>query len=117
MKYREISTQQARGALAILQEECRYRDAFDGEGFVRAIVTVTDERDHKHICHEFRFQGALGFGGKFRNNGNNSNTPYVDCYPEDETPARREMIAKANARLSALFNAEDNASKNSGAVK
>lgn len=51
-------------------------------------------------AQEWRFQGSLGFGGKFRS------TPTlhcrVDCYPEDETPARRETITKANAALEAL---------------
>ena len=48
--------------------------------------------------------GSLGFGGKFRNNGNRNNTPHVNCYPEDETPARLAMIAAANKRLDELFN-------------
>ncbi|WP_413460476.1 hypothetical protein [Herbaspirillum huttiense] len=43
---------------------------------------------------EYRFQGALGFGGKFR-------YPQltVDCYPEDLTPSRNTMIQEANVAL------------------
>lgn len=48
--------------------------------------------------NEFRFQGKLGFGGKFR-------FPRftVDCYPEDETPERLEMIKEANKALAQLI--------------
>lgn len=49
--------------------------------------------------HEFRFQGALGFGGKFYNDGRKW---WVSCYPEHKTPERLAMIAAANARLAAL---------------
>lgn len=43
---------------------------------------------------EFRFQGALGFGGKVY-----LPEARVSCYREDETPARLAMIAAANERL------------------
>ena len=45
---------------------------------------------------EFRFQGDLGFGGKFRRN---SEGMRVDCYPEDMTEERRQMIVQANRRF------------------
>jgi hypothetical protein len=94
---RTITDEQARKVLKILIEECGHKiiDPRDGEAFVRGIKNET--------CREWRFMGALGFGGKFRNNGNNGNVPYVDCYPENETPARLDMIARANARLRELF--------------
>ena len=46
---------------------------------------------------EFRFQGSLGFGGKFwvRNDG----TMYVDCYPEDLNVFRQTMIDLINEAL------------------
>lgn len=93
---RQITPEEARAVLKVLVEDCGYRcmDPRDADAFVSAQVEG---------CREWRFQGALGFGGKFRNNGNNNNTPYVDCYQEDETPARLEMIAKANARLAEIF--------------
>ncbi len=48
---------------------------------------------------EYRFQGALGFGGKFwRNNGRF----YVTCYRENETPERLAVIEKTNAALAAI---------------
>jgi hypothetical protein len=101
--HRKITDQQACAILKILIEECGHKvfDPRDGEAFVRGI-TKSDERGML-VCREWRFMGALGFGGKFRNNGNNDNTPYVDCYSEDKTPDRLEMIKRANARLKELF--------------
>lgn len=49
--------------------------------------------------HEFRFVGALGFGGKFYNDGRKW---WVSCYREHENPERLAMIERANARLAAL---------------
>lgn len=55
------------------------------------------------FCREYRFQGALGFGGKFRRRHEGEQERwYVDCYSEDETPARRAMIDRANAALATL---------------
>lgn len=46
---------------------------------------------------EYRFMGALGFGGKFR-------FPrfVVDCYREDTNPKTDAMIAAANVALASL---------------
>jgi hypothetical protein len=50
-------------------------------------------------CTEFRFQGWLGFGGKFWNaNGR----WYVTVYPEDMTPQREQVIGVTNAALAGL---------------
>lgn len=53
----------------------------------------------KDYPREWRFCGKLGFGGKF---WRNSGRLYVNCYNEDETPERLEMIKKANERLAKL---------------
>lgn len=103
---RTINEQEAAAVLAILKEECGWVDPYDGRGFCRAILAPHPA--DKRICQEYRFMGALGFGGKFRNNGNNNNTPYVDCYPEHRTPKIDAMIARANERLAALFPANQN---------
>lgn len=50
-------------------------------------------------CVEYRFQGSLGFGGKF---WNYDGRWYVTCYPESETPERLAAMAKANAELAAF---------------
>lgn len=53
-------------------------------------------------CREYRFMGSLGFGGKYR-----SRTNTVDCYPEDMTPERAEIIARTNAALASLEGGDD----------
>lgn len=50
---------------------------------------------------EYRFCGKLGFGGKLRLNVGEA--PRVDCYSEDETPARQKLIDAANKELAALY--------------
>lgn len=105
----------AEKALQILRDECGLvlHDAEHGPDptryqFVRAIV-----EEDRSFGVEFRFIGALGFGGKFHLHGRHfllGRDPhlttdyrcYVSCYPEDATPERQEMIERANERLSAL---------------
>lgn len=43
---------------------------------------------------EWRIQGKLGFGGKFR-----YPSLKVDCYPEDQTPETGAIIQKTNEAL------------------
>jgi hypothetical protein len=52
-----------------------------------------------HHPTEYRFVGALGFGGKF---WLNDGRVYVTCYREDETDERRDRIAVANRMLAEL---------------
>ncbi|MBA3241620.1 MAG: hypothetical protein H0T60_10390 [Acidobacteria bacterium] len=99
MSGREITEDQALRIREILEEECGLRPTDRYDGFVRSITTT----GKLSICHEFRFMGSLGFGGKFRNNGNNGNVPYVDCYQEDLTPLRTAQMANANWRIASLF--------------
>lgn len=53
-----------------------------------------------HLCGdsttEYRFQGNLGFGGKFRRHGGEH---YIYCYPEDLTPERQKIIDLVNQEL------------------
>lgn len=64
---------------------------------------VLNQTNH-HIV-EWRFMGALGFGGKFwRSNGR----WYVTCYSEDRTPARDALIDATNNKLAALSPGEGN---------
>lgn len=78
----------AKTVYAILIEECGARP--DAEiAFVQAFSGDAE------LPMEFRINGSLGFGGKFRYPAMS-----VDCYPEDMTPARAKMIASANERLS-----------------
>lgn len=61
------------------------------------VYEFTKRDDVYGPTQEWRFQGALGFGGKFR-------YPLctVDCYREDETPERLAMIEQANEKLGEL---------------
>lgn len=45
-------------------------------------------------CTEYRFQGKLGFGGKYLSSLNK-----VCCYSEDLTKKRLEIIDRLNAEL------------------
>lgn len=62
----------------------------------------------EHVS-EWRFIGALGFGGKFwrtrgtRPDGTWGEKWYVSQYPENETPETLEMIQAANAKLWTLL--------------
>lgn len=102
---REITEQQARQVLDILIEHCGFRvaDAREGDIFCETIRWPNSNTSIDH--REYRFIGLLGFGGKFRNNGNRDNVPYVDCYPEHQTPSRLTMIEAANTQLRNLFTA------------
>ncbi len=52
---------------------------------------------------EYRFQGSLGFGGKFwRTAGYAHPEVYVTAYPEDQDAAMTVRIDETNARLKAL---------------
>ena len=85
-----LTREQAEQVFDILTETCGASD-FWRESFVRDQSTA--------YATEWRFQGALGFGGKFRRSDYPQPRVYVDCYPEDATPARKKMIAAANAAL------------------
>jgi hypothetical protein len=49
--------------------------------------------------HEWRFQGKLGFGGKYWRERNT-----VSCHAEDETKDRLETILKTNKALFEMSN-------------
>lgn len=66
-------------------------------------VFVLAVSDDPYPAMEYRFIGNLGFGGKFRNNGNNGDIPHVDCYPEDFTEERARIIGAINAELRKIF--------------
>jgi hypothetical protein len=80
--------------LQVLVEECGWRPSdSDREMFTYHYDTA----DHQPL--EYRFIGALGFGGKLWMQGEHL---YVSCYQEDETPERLTMIERANKRLAEL---------------
>lgn len=91
-----LTKEQAHKVIAILNEEC---DARLGErnGY-KLIEYVTRE---SWEAKEWRFYGALGWGGTLRVDLSRDH-PYVDCYPEHETPERLAMIERANKRLAEI---------------
>ncbi|RYD66077.1 MAG: hypothetical protein EOP83_05935 [Verrucomicrobiaceae bacterium] len=91
-----ITWDQAEDAYTVLVREAGAIDTPE-ERYAFAYYLAKREGD------EYRFQGKLGFGGKFRNNGNHDCTPYIDCYPEDMTEQRKIIINRVNAQLSELF--------------
>lgn len=55
--------------------------------------------------NEWRFQGLLGFGGKFWNEWSYIEEKYkwrVSCYTEDENPKRLKLIEETNEKLNTL---------------
>ena len=89
-----IGRSQAEKIWAILVAECSWRaDPRDREAFCHYLA------EERSFPHEWRFMGALGFGGKFYNDGVSWR---VGCYREDDTPERLRMIGAANARLAEL---------------
>ncbi len=69
---------------------------------LRADERMRDDFIYHHVeskegCHEYRFMGNLGFGGKYW-----SETNTVSCYLEDETQGRKELIKIANKELSLI---------------
>ena len=69
------------------------------KGLTREMFVNWFGGQYQDFSREFRFQGSLGFGGKFwRNDGRF----YVNCYNEDETPERLKTIERVNDALSSF---------------
>jgi hypothetical protein len=77
----------------LLVHTCKARESMR-EDFVRHF-TNPEERTHQ----EWRFQGNMGFGGKFwrRDEGHS-----ITLYGEDENPERLERLREVNDELAAL---------------
>lgn len=93
-----LTREQAEDALRIISQECGSRllsDEHEAESFIRAFT-----RDP--VCREWRFQGALGFGGKIYYDGYSQRRLRVGYYPENQTRERDAMVEKANARLAMI---------------
>ena len=61
------------------------------------IAFVYEHLNAEYPCTEWRFSGKLGFGGKYRSKRNT-----VDCYQEDETSKRIELIKLMNKELAKI---------------
>jgi hypothetical protein len=89
-KNQALSEETANAIYDILVETCGASE-HDRSSFVYNQTTS--------YCREWRFQGKLGFGGKFYNERNEW---VVSCYITDETPQINRMTTKANAQLETL---------------
>ena len=80
-------------AYDLLIEHCGVRASYEPgkEVFTRYFI-----EEHGH---EWRFQGSLGFGGKFWHRPSDWD---INCYIEDMTPERRDTIKKVNLLLTEL---------------
>jgi hypothetical protein len=97
---RDITHEQADAAYDILVRLAGARDGRHDRGaFIYHVAQAP------HPTREYRFGGLLGWGGKFRNNGNYGNVPHVDCYPEHLNPEREAIISRTNEELRNLFGA------------
>lgn len=95
-----MSEEQAQTVYDVLVQECgapegRRRDFV--ENFTAEIARTKN-------TSEYRFQGDLGFGGKFYFERRQWS---VDCEPRDETPERLAMIHRANVRLAIVRESAD----------
>jgi hypothetical protein len=73
------------------------------ENMRKAFVWTQTHED----CNEWRFEGKLGFGGKFWNEWSYIEEKFkwrVSCYSEDETPEREKLINETNQKLNILAN-------------
>lgn len=97
---RKITPEQANKVYDILVNDAGANDTpkmLERESFIFHVAV------NPHPTTEYRFGGNLGWGGKFRNNGNYNNTPYVDYYKEDTTPERDAIVSNVNSLLKMLF--------------
>jgi hypothetical protein len=86
-----LTFQQANDVYEILVEHAgEVEDDYSYESFVHSQTT--------RFVGEYRFMGALGFGGKFRRS-TYDDVWYVDCYSEDLNPSRRAIIKATNKKL------------------
>lgn len=87
----KLTEEQARDVYDILVRCCgAYNGSDDWNQFIYHQTTG---------CQEYRFQGKLGFGGKFWNGPSGW---FVTCYSEDLTPARQTMLDETNEALKEL---------------
>jgi len=85
-------------------------DEQESKSFTAALQHYFAERERLRAKavwpFEWRFQGALGFGGKFYHQDFDGFT--VGCYREDDSPERQAMIDAMNAWLKERFPKAEN---------
>lgn len=87
-----ISEGKAKAIYDVLVKECGANKS-DEDSFVYEFTTHSKYGP----ASEWRFQGLLGYGGKFR-----YPRLSVDCYRDDETSDRLAIIERTNEKLALL---------------
>lgn len=88
-----------------VRDEEFYKDVYDilvelggaADGHYRDAFMFNFSKEEKFATEEWRFQGKLGFGGKYWREQN-----IINCYSEDETPEVLELITIMNTALKTL---------------
>jgi hypothetical protein len=96
----KLTTELANALYDIAVEECGAREDNRAE-FLRYVLGDATDYDQKRF--EYRFQGALGFGGKLYIDFRYEDYCKISCYSEDRNEVRNAMIQKANDRIKALL--------------
>lgn len=90
-----LSPEAANAIYDVLVEHAgEIEDEWSRETFVHAQTS-------RH-CHEYRFMGALGFGGKFWREDFQRQWR-VNCYAENENERTRKIIAETNKALDEVY--------------
>ena len=100
MRRPPVSEEIANKIWSVLIEHCGVRRPEPGSTEARydSYSFVHDAMEGSWV--EYRFGGAIGFGGKVWHNAGKF---YVSCYREEETPAVNAMIEAANKALAEIY--------------
>lgn len=91
-QFKQLTVLEAIQVYGLLVQHCDY----EPNDPLHDLVWFAQETTRTEENYEWRFKGALGFGGKLYGN---SRGWYVSCYPEDRNLMRDEMIKEMNAHL------------------
>jgi hypothetical protein len=96
----DLTEAEANAVYDILIQTCGALKEDDGTHGRSAFMKMMTQK-HWNV-KEFRFCGALGYGGKIHFDGWELK---VSCYPENMNPQRRQMIEMTNGKLKNILKA------------
>lgn len=94
MTGQEVTSEMDKEADAIYDVLVQHAGAVDSENMRQQFQAFYARRFE---AREFRFCGALGFGGKIW--FNKYQAPYVSCYAEDKSTKKEKIVQATNAAL------------------
>jgi len=100
-KFKPLTTLEAIQVYGALVSYCDYKPR---DNALVDLVTFVRDVTESGGNYEWRFKGALGFGGKLH--GNNDGW-YVSCYPEDNNLMRDTIVKDTNAQLNNIIDYGD----------